>query len=45
MPRTERRRIRYNFDMDSCHFRYPLDRVINRKKSVTLNRESLTAKC
>jgi len=36
--------MRCDFDKDVCYSRYPLNRVIDGKKSVMLNRESLTAK-
>ena len=42
--RTERRKIRYKFNKDVCYFRYPLDKAINGKKSITPDRESLTVK-
>ena len=42
--RTERRKIRCNFNKDVCYFRYLLDKAINRKKSITLDRESLIVK-
>jgi hypothetical protein len=38
--RIERREIRCNFNKDNCYFRYLVDRAINRKKSITLDRES-----
>ena len=44
MLRTERREIRYDFNKDVCYFGYLLNRAINGKKSITLNRESLIAK-
>ena len=40
----ERREIRCDFNKDVCYFRYPLDRAINRKRSITLDRESLIVK-
>ena len=43
--RTEKREIRCDFNKDVCYFRYLLDIVINRKKNITLNRESLIVKC
>jgi hypothetical protein len=42
--RTERREIRCGFDKDVYYFRYPLDKAINRKKSIMLDRESLIVK-
>ena len=42
--RIGRREIRCNFDKDVYYFRYPLDKAINRKKSITLDRESLIVK-
>jgi hypothetical protein len=42
--RTERREIRCDFNKDVCYFRYLLDKAINRKKSITLDRESLIVK-
>ena len=42
--RTERREIRCNFNKDVYYFRYLLDRAINRKKSITLDRENLIVK-
>ena len=42
--RTERRKMRYEFDKDVCYFRYLLDKAINRKKSITLDGESLIVK-
>ena len=42
--RTERREMRCDFNKDIYYFRYPLNRAINRKKSITLNRKSLIAK-
>ena len=43
IERTERE-IRCDFNKDVCYFRYPLDKAINRKKSITLDRESLIVK-
>ena len=43
--RIGRREIRCNFNKDVYYFRYPLDKAINRKKSITLDRESLIVKC
>jgi len=43
--RIERREIRCDFNKDIYYSRYPLNRAINGKKSITLDRESLTAKC
>ena len=40
----ERREIRCDFDKDVCYFRYLLDMAINRKKNITLDRESLIVK-
>ena len=40
----ERREMRYDFDKDVYYFRYLLDRAINRKRSITLDRESLIVK-
>ena len=45
MLRTERRKIRCEFNKDVYYFRYPLDKAINRKKSITPDRESLIVKC
>jgi hypothetical protein len=42
--RIERREIRCDFDKDVYYFRYPLDKAIYRKKSITLDRESLIVK-
>ena len=42
--RIGRREIRCNFNKDVYYFRYPLDKAINRKKSITLDRESLIVK-
>ena len=42
--RTERREIRCDFNKDIYHFKYLLDRAINKKKSITLDRESLIVK-
>ena len=42
--RIGRREIRCNFNKDVYYFRYPLDKAINRKKGVTLDRESLIVK-
>ena len=42
--RIERRKIRYKFNKDVYYFRYLLDKAINRKKSTTLDRESLIVK-
>ena len=42
--RTERRKIRCDFNKDVYYFRYLLDKPINRKKSITLDRESLIVK-
>jgi hypothetical protein len=36
--------MRCDFDKDVCYFRYPLDKAIYRKKSITLDRESLIVK-
>ena len=44
MLRIGRREIRCDFNKDVYYFRYPLDKAINRKKSITLDRESLTVK-
>jgi len=44
MLRTERREIRYDFNKDVYYFRYPLNRAINKKKSITLDKESLIVK-
>jgi DNA polymerase elongation subunit (family B) len=38
--KTERIEIRCDFNNDNCYFRYLVDRAINRKKSITLDRES-----
>jgi len=45
MLRMERRRIRYDFDINGCYFRYLLDGVISGKKSIMLDGESLIVKC
>ena len=37
--------MRCDFDKDVCYLRYPLDKAINRKKIITLDRESLIVKC
>jgi hypothetical protein len=42
--RTKRREIRYGFNTGAYHFRYPLDRLIGRKKNITLDREILAVK-
>ena len=44
MLRIGRREIRCDFNKDVYYFRYPLDKAINRKKSITLDRESSTVK-
>ena len=36
--------MRCDFNKDVYYFGYPLNRVINKKKSITLDRESLIAK-
>jgi hypothetical protein len=43
--RIERREIRCDFNKDICYFKYPLNRAIDRKKSITLDRENLIVKC
>ena len=42
--RTERRKIRCEFNKDVYHFGYLLDKAINGKKSITPDRESLIVK-
>ena len=42
--RIERREIKCDFNKNICYFRYLLDKAINRKKSITLDRESLIVK-
>ena len=44
MLRIGRREIRCDLDKDVYYFRYPLDKAINRKKSIMLDRESLIVK-
>ena len=44
MLRTGRREIRCDFNKDVYYFRYLLDKAINRKKSITLDGESLIVK-
>ena len=44
MLKTERRETRCDFNKDIYYFRYPLDRAINRKKSIILDRGSLIVK-
>jgi hypothetical protein len=44
MLRTERREIRCDFNKDVYYFRYLLDKDINKKKSIILDRESLIVK-
>ena len=44
MLRTEWREIRYNFNKDVYYSGYSLNRAINGKKSITLDRESSTVK-
>ena len=44
MLRIERREIRCDFNKDVYYFRYLLDKAINRKKDITLDRESLIVK-
>ena len=42
--RTERRKIRCKFNKDIYYFGYLLDKAINGKKSIMLDRESLIVK-
>ena len=42
--RIERRKIRCDFNKDVYYFRYPLDKPINRKKSITLDGENSIVK-
>ena len=42
--RIERREIRCDFNIDICHFGYLLNKAINKRKSIMLDRESLIAK-
>ena len=42
--RAKRMEVRYDSNTDAYRFRYPLGRAISRKKSITLDRESLIVK-
>ena len=44
MLRIERREMRCDFNKDVYYFRYLLDIAIDKKKNITLDRESLTVK-